>query len=193
MAMLPLRRINFTTPEDERACLVSDLKGLYAAGRLEDVLSRVEECLPKDSSGGFVTEREKSDVVHDLLAYLAEEMIEMNKEKQGEIRGFLDWLRGDMGAEVDDLSNKTKIQAYYQHGFSDLLKVLKTNKRKLKTDYSARKPQERLKEEFESSIATLTPLLARIRETDELIDQVVYKLYGLTEEEITIIDNANAK
>jgi type I restriction-modification system DNA methylase subunit len=190
---LPIRRINFTTPEDERTRLVSELKELYAAGRFEEVLVMVDECLPKDSSGGFVADREKSDVVHDLLAYLAEQMIEMNKEKQGEIRGFLDWLRGDMGAEVDDLSKKTKIQAYYEHDFAGLLEVLKKNKRKLKTDYSARKPQERLKEEFESSISTLTPLLARIRETDELIDQVVYKLYGLTEEEIKIIDNANAK
>ena len=34
--------------------------------------------------------RERSDVVHDLLAHLAEEMIRMNKEKQEEeIRGFL--------------------------------------------------------------------------------------------------------
>ncbi|MBU4138361.1 MAG: hypothetical protein KJ729_00220, partial [Euryarchaeota archaeon] len=32
---------------------------------------------------------EESDVVHDLLAYLAERMIEMNKKKNSEIKGFL--------------------------------------------------------------------------------------------------------
>ncbi len=37
-------------------------------------------------------------------------------------------------------------------------------------------------------MATLGPLLARIEETDRLIDQVVYKLYGLTDEEIGIVE-----
>ncbi len=34
----------------------------------------------------------------------------------------------------------------------------------------------------------LGPLRARIRLTDELIDAVVYRLYGLTEEEIRIAE-----
>lgn len=34
----------------------------------------------------------------------------------------------------------------------------------------------------------LQPLMGRIEETDELIDQVVYKLYGLTDEEIGIVE-----
>jgi hypothetical protein len=33
------------------------------------------------------------------------------------------------------------------------------------------------------------PLLEMIRQTDELIDAVVYRLYGLTEEEIRIVEN----
>lgn len=32
------------------------------------------------------------------------------------------------------------------------------------------------------------PLLARIKETDRLIDQIVYKLYGLIKEEIEIVE-----
>ncbi len=34
----------------------------------------------------------------------------------------------------------------------------------------------------------LLPLIERIAATDELIDQIVYKLYGLTEEEIGIVE-----
>ena len=34
-------------------------------------------------------EPEQADVVHDLLAHLAERMIEMHKQKQVEVRGFL--------------------------------------------------------------------------------------------------------
>jgi hypothetical protein len=89
-------------------------------------------------AGEFIAEGERSDVVHDLLAHLAEEMIRMNKEKQEEIRGFLTWLEEFMGAKVDDLSNKTKVMAYYEIEFGELLSVLKKNKRKLGVDPSRR-------------------------------------------------------
>ena len=36
--------------------------------------------------------QEQTDVVHDLLAFLAEKMIAMNKAKQAEVKGFLAWL-----------------------------------------------------------------------------------------------------
>ena len=39
-------------------------------------------------------------------------------------------------------------------------------------------------------MATLRPLLTRIEETDRLIDEIVYKLYGLTDEEIGIVEQA---
>jgi len=45
-----------------------------------------------------------------------------------------------------------------------------------------------LTQRYESQMATLRPLMERIQRTDELIDQIVYKLYGLTEEEIKIVE-----
>ena len=59
----------------------------------------MNDCLPQDEAGGFVAGRERSDVVHDLLAFLAERMLEMNKEKQQEISGFLGWLEGYLGSK----------------------------------------------------------------------------------------------
>jgi len=108
------RRISFSTPEDDRRRLAEELKGLCAAGQFEKVLEVVDDCLPKDAAGEFVAEGERSDVVHDLLAHLAEEMIRMNKEKQEEILGFLAWLEEFGGAKVDDLTNKTKVSTYYE-------------------------------------------------------------------------------
>lgn len=43
----------------------------------------------------------KSDVVHDLLEFLAEQMLETNRAKQAEIKGFLIWLEGEVGAKVE--------------------------------------------------------------------------------------------
>ena len=66
--------------------------------------------------------------------------------------------------------------------------VLKKNKKKLAIDPARREPAEALRAEFEGSVGKLLPLLERIEKTDELIDAIVYRLYGLTEEEIRIVE-----
>ena len=38
--------------------------------------------------------------MHDHPAFLAERMLEMNKQKQTEIKGFLGWLESYLGAKV---------------------------------------------------------------------------------------------
>lgn len=185
---LPICRISFTTPTPERSRLVQEMQELYRTGKFDEILARVETCLPKDSEGNFIPGQEKSDVVHDLLAFLAEQMLEMNKQKQQEIKGFLGWLEGYLEAKVDDLSPKTKIQTYYDHDYDDFLAVLKKNRKKLNIDPSRREPAEALAAEFQASVDKLRPLRERIERTDGLIDQIVYRLYGLNEEEIRIIE-----
>ena len=41
--------------------------------------------------------------------------------------------------------------------------------------------------EFSAAVNALTPLKARIKATDDLIDGIVYRLYGLTDDEIAIV------
>jgi len=43
-----------------------------------------------------------------------------------------------------------------------------------------------LRVESEGSKEKLWPLMERIKRTDELIDALIYRLYGLTDEEIRI-------
>lgn len=69
--------------------------------------------------------------------------------------------------------------------------MLKKNKRKLQIDPAHREPAEALRAEFEGSVGKLAPLRERIAATDGLIDAVVYRLYGLTEEEIKIVEDGN--
>jgi uncharacterized protein (UPF0305 family) len=179
--------VDSATPAPERARLVAELKQLYADGKHAEILAQTEACLPKDGEGNFIASQERSDVVHDLLAYLAERMLEMNKEKQKEIKDFLSWLESYLGAKVEDLTPKTKLQSYYEHDYEGFLAVLKKNSKKLAVDPARREPAQTLRAEFEGSMGKLLPLRERIRKTDELIDATVYRLYGLTEEEIGIV------
>jgi Alw26I/Eco31I/Esp3I family type II restriction m6 adenine DNA methyltransferase len=147
---------------------------------------------------------EQSDVVHDILAFLAEQMIELNKEKQKEIKGFLEWLEhqlqikpgktGKTGLEA--LTGKSQLKNYlgdYQKGephlvFDEFWQVLEKNKAKIGANLSSRKLWDTIKREYQNSLAKLLPLKEKLRLTDHLIDQIVYRLYGLTEEEIRIVE-----
>ena len=62
--------------------------------------------------------------------------------------------------------------------------------KKKKVDVKSRENYQTLKEEFENSIKVVTPLLQQIKDTNNEIDMMVYDLYGLTNEEIKIIENS---
>ena len=180
----PVRRINFTTPADERDRQLEKAKTLYQfclnKGSVDCVLGFVK--------GHLTADPERADLVHDLLAFLAEQMVEMNRAKGEEIRGFLHWLEHEIEVEIDTLRNKTAIQGYFDLTFEELLGILKRNHRSIPVDLSSRGFQESLEREFTDSLAKLNPLLTRIQGTDALIDQVVvYQLYGLTDEEIAVV------
>jgi len=208
---IPIRRISFVTSEAERHKLGDKGKELYKeflssnSAILNFVAKLIEkkhqpepELVKKHNAdplnkGWQIPEGalwEQSDIVHDFLAYLAEQMIEMNKEKQTEIKDFLKWLEREIGAKIDDLTNKTIIKAYHEHSFDDLLEVLKQNRNKLQINLGSRTFQENLSSEVAKSVAKLTPLNSKIQCTDNLIDQIVYKLYGLTDEEIKLMEES---
>jgi len=130
----------------------------------------------------------RNDTVHDFLAYLAGQMIELNKAKNAEIKGFLKWLEREMGIVIDTFTNKTAIKEYHENDFNHLLDVLKKNKNKISVDPANRKIQETMERHFNESVCVLGPLKEKIRATDYLIDQIVYKLYELTKEEIAIVE-----
>lgn len=200
----------------------------------EAILAQVEALLPKDAEGNFVAFQdgpnwkydpetktgegqcpEKSDVVHDFLAFLAEQMIELNRQKQAEVKRFLGWLERQLRISpttdgkqgLDALTGKTRLRNYLgdyvpspeglrhtgQKGeehlpFDDLLAILQKNRSRIRVSLSDQAFLTRLRTEYESGLATLLPIKERLAKTDWLIDQVVYRLYGLTQEEIKIVE-----
>ena len=187
---IPVPRIPFDTPSTERQRHAKQGRRFY-----EQFCTEQDETRILDFVAGHL-EASRSDVVHDLLAFLAEQMIEMNKQKQTEVKGFLAWLEREVGASIDNLTRKTHLRNYlgdYQKdephlALEDVLDILRRNRRKLQVDPSERAFQERLAQEYEASLGKLLPLKARLTATDRLIDRVVYQLYGLTEEEIAVVE-----
>jgi hypothetical protein len=120
--------------------------------------------------------------------FLAEKMTNMNKQRQVELRGFLTWLERATGTEVAGLAGKSNVIAYQEHDIGALPSILRRNRKRLKVSPDSRSFQEELDRELNASKAKLMPLTVRIVATDRLIDQIIYKLYGLTEDEIAIVE-----
>ncbi len=172
---IPISRIEF----GERKTAVSHPKSLYQQADYPAILHWTAAELSAD----------RNDTVHDLLVFLAEEMMRLNQEKQVEVNGFLDWLAEYTELPIDEWQLKTIARAYYEKEWAAFRRALKRNGKKIRAvDVNGRKALSKIKNEHESSMSILAPLLADIHATDRLIDQIVYQLYGLTEAEIAIVE-----
>jgi hypothetical protein len=60
----------------------------------------------------------------------------------------------------------------------------------LSASIAADRFDENLLREYSASVEKLAPLLERIGEVDRLIDAIVYRLYGLTAEEVAIVEES---
>jgi hypothetical protein len=192
IAELPVPRINFTTPPNERQQLTQQAIGAYDLGDNTGVLQRVHAHIDAD----------QTDVVHDLLAHLAQCMIDLNKQKQAEVKRFLAWVeqrldiqpKKDGATGIDSLTGKTIIQNYlgdYRKGEDELPwrefhYRLYQNRNRFAASLSDAEGD--IQTEYEKSLATLVPIKHDLARTDALIDKIVYRLYGLTDEEIELIE-----
>jgi len=187
----PLRPIFFRTAATARGVLAQELVNSYNAGDFETIISSIGTSLPKNDEADFLAfvegaigDEEKSDVVHDFLAFLAQQMLDTNAAKQRLVREFLGWLDGETAGNLDDFRPK-KYQEFWEYEFDEFYKWLNKNHEDFKAaDHG------KLQGEFDKYKAELVALTEKIERTDRLIDDIVYILYGLTEEEIEIVESS---
>ncbi len=181
----------------------------YKANRHEELLTFVEARLRN--------EPEQSDVVHDLLAYLADKMIEFNKQRQEAVEDFMLGLEGVLSdselrkidrlwtpmspIRADDVEAEARqVQAReilgslaeQQLDVRDDIGLLNEEQWKWLLKRRLSKPNlvdlTKMFRRFQPAIAEIDK---RIRDTDYVIDQIVYRLYGLTQEEIGVVEGHN--
>jgi hypothetical protein len=198
ISALPFPRINFTTPTEERERLAVEAQQLYKTGQTEEVMAFTKARL--------AAQPEQADVIHDLLAYLAEQMIEMNKEKQNVATAFWLDVEGvtdaatfarlrDKGKQEASLWSLPACQPYVRqdsHSSRSLEDALAWDEAAFKAFVKALTGSvpnlSQLVKVYQAHSPTYSQLVARLAATDRLIDQIVYQLYDLTEEEIRIVE-----
>jgi len=200
MEEIPIRRIAFTTPPDRRAALAAEGRALYTRGLADGdpagALAFVDAQLAQQP--------EAADIVHDLLAALAEAMIRLNQEKRAAQQAFLAWLVAllqvrpakDGQTGLAALTGKSALADYsgdYQKGApplaaDDLLAILAKNRTRLEARLTDSAMDGAIRAAYVASLARVLPLKAQLAATDRLIDAIVYRLYGLTAAEIAVVE-----
>jgi hypothetical protein len=202
----PIRRIAFTTPVDQRIALASEGVELYKSNDRQALPGFVEACLSRQP--------EQSDVVHDLLVYLAEQMMNLNRQRQQALEDFMLGLESvlsdtelqkigrlwtppniqqagdeDAAKRFADAEEKLGSLASQQLDLRDDIGLVNEEQWKWLLKRRLGKPDlvelTRVYRKFQPPIATLDK---RIAITDHVIDEIVYRLYGLTVEEIDIVE-----
>ena len=98
--------------------------------------------------------------------------------------------------EINKLTNKLK--AWHELNFGDFLKELEKARKKSAKENETEYSKLTLSEEaewmqyFNEQKQKAEELKTEIEKTDKEIDQMVYELYGLTKEEINIVEEATA-
>lgn len=141
------------------------------------VLAQVKPTIISQLPMYNVTLKEQQSIIEK-----ASIMLQLNEQLQKEVEGFQYWLKHTF--RFDNLSQKLKY--YYELQLDEFFDEL----RKKKVDIMSRKNQELLRNEYEKSLSIIKPLLLEIKQTDNAINRMVYDLYGLTAEEIEIIEES---
>jgi type I restriction-modification system DNA methylase subunit len=186
---LPIRRISFLTPQKDRdkltQSLIKQTSNILGDITQESSIEQIRRELQSPIDLARQYSENKNDVLHDFLSHLAEEMLAMNKEKQTLMQGFFDWMGHYDIPPRESMKPKTALDEFWKLEFKVILAHLKKNKVPLPPS-----TQNDLLERFATASEKLNALEKKISNTDWLIDQVVYVLYGLTDEEIAIVERS---
>ena len=164
LEQIPFPRIDFTTSATKRAAQLEKAKRVYekslADGDAQDALRFVEAELQAG----------RTDVVHDLLAFLAERMMAMNQEKRTTAKQFMTDLKDFHGIEARALNPKTKLNEFWKLEAADVFAHLRKNTKVLAAQNVrlTEAAEEKIRSRFSESQRKATALDAEIVFTDRL-------------------------
>jgi len=208
VAQIPIPHIPFTTPQEERTALFNEGLAFYTNQEYRQLYAFVEARLHHQPA--------QCDVVHDLLAFLAEQMTSLKGHQAEKREDFLLTLEGllpkaslqklgrlwtplAVSAASDDIAAKLQAEANEVLGslaaqtldLSEHFGILEEEqwkwllKRRLRGTLNNLPELVKVYRTYQPPIAMLD---RHIKDTAQTIDQITYRLYGLTKEEIATVE-----
>jgi len=177
----PFNRTTSQSEYDEYVAKAVDACEAALSGKNEGILLALVDSFLHDGN---------IDVVQYVLAFLAEKIMSLKRELQDEASGFITWLEQILCVSVNKFANKTTILAYHDQNIATLLAIMDKNQKFFGCNITPKSRNfiELFTNEYTRSMGKLEPLKASIEVLDHLIDKIVYELYGLTDDEIAIVE-----
>src|SRR5690554_1336779 len=123
---------------------------------------------------------------NELIEALVSKQIELHKSDSSIKKSFLNYIQSNFN--LDKFSRK--LESWHDLDFSDFIKELNKAIKKSGGNPLSKLDEMEWMEVFETKKKEALELKAEIDKTDREIDGMVYELYGLTEEEIKIVENS---
>ena len=121
------------------------------------------------------------DDIQEKIKLLVDEILNETSVFYNSISKFISVLQDNL--ELTKMSKK--LDAFFKLDFKDFLSELKKQKVTLSLS-----DQSEWKDYFEETKSKVNTIQVKIAKMDKEIDQMVYELYGLTKEEIEIVENS---
>lgn len=190
--LLPIRKINFITENLLKAKLIEE--GIELINEIYE--TKDESHLLKFIDLRLNHKPDQSDIVHNFLSLLVKQMYELNKDLRIEKKSFLSWLEDYLGTKINSFTGKSYIQNFigdYQKKEThfeagDLFEILHKNCRAFTVDINEYNIQLEIEKQYQASLDSLLPIKQKLMILDRVIDQVVYQLYGLSKDDIAIVE-----
>lgn len=124
----------------------------------------------------------RRDTVAAFLGFLAQEMQRMQAERFSLEDIWRNWVLHEFD-RAEQLGKEWLLEGWVQEGLDKGIEAITKRFKVKKVPTTPRKLSD-LKRITQETLNQLRPLYQRIRATDELIDRLVARLYGLTDEEV---------
>jgi Type I restriction enzyme R protein N terminus (HSDR_N)./Eco57I restriction endonuclease. len=182
---LPLRKIDFLSTTESLFTVRAFVINQITNNNFSDILYFAK----KES-------KNNTNIIHEILSCLAEKMFEFQKYVNKEKRSFITWLARETSIDFEKFIGKSSLLNYsgdYLNEnyltFSQLLQLLHANQKNIGLNSFSRALQENIEREYLASLEKILPIKKKLSAIDILIDRLVYLLYDLTDEEISIIES----
>lgn len=124
------------------------------------------------------------ELTNPILEESVELMIDYTSSLQSKLSKFITYIQSQFSIE----KLPKKLKNWHELEFGEFIKELNKVIRKAGKDKLSKMDEMEWMEVFEIKIAEAQTLKAEIDKTDNEINQMVYELYGLTEDEIMIVE-----
>ncbi len=128
------------------------------------------------------------EALNTLVSRVEEELGQIAAIK----KEFLNWLEVAVGGSLAEWPGHTTLDEFYTTSFDDILELIHKNE-----DRSQLKPYKRqedlaiLRSNFDTAVTKARPIAQSIEGDNLLIDLIVYRLYGLSPEQVAKIENTS--